>query len=39
LKKFANKSGGKWIYKGGEIEKDFTEHTEIIYFLSEIGKK
>lgn len=39
LKKFANKSGGKWIYKGGETEKDFTDHTEMLYFLSEIGKK
>jgi DNA modification methylase len=39
LKKFANKSGGKWIYKGGETEKDFTNHTEMLYFLSEIGKK
>lgn len=39
LKKFANKSGGKWVYKGGETEKDFTDHTEMLYFLSEIGKK
>lgn len=39
LKKFANKSGGKWVYKGGETEKDFTNHTEMLYFLSEIGKK
>jgi len=39
LKKFANKSGGKWVYKGGETEKDFTDHTEILYFLSKIGKK
>jgi len=39
LKKFANKSGGKWVYRGGETEKDFTDHTEMLYFLSEIGKK
>jgi len=39
LKKFANKSGGKWVYKGGETEKDFTDHTEMLYFLSEIGRK
>lgn len=39
LKKYANKSGGKWVYKGGETEKDFTQHTEMLYFLSEIGKK
>lgn len=39
LKKFANKSGGKWVYKGGDTEKDFTDHTEILYFLSDIGKK
>lgn len=39
LKKFANKSGGKWIYKGGETEKEFSDHTEMIYFLSEIGRK
>ncbi len=39
LKKYANKSGGKWVYKGGETEKDFTQHTEMLFFLSEIGKK
>lgn len=39
LKKYANKSGGKWVYKGGETEKDFTDHTEMLYYLSEIGKK
>ncbi|HLD38238.1 MAG TPA: hypothetical protein VJA20_02255 [Candidatus Nanoarchaeia archaeon] len=39
LRRFANKSGGKWIYKGGEVEKNFTEHTEMLYILSEIGKK
>jgi len=39
LKKYANKSGGKWLYKGGETEKDFTNHTEMLYFLLEVGKK
>lgn len=39
LRKYANKSGGKWIYKGGEIEKEFTKHSELIYQLSLIGKK
>jgi SAM-dependent methyltransferase len=39
LKKYANKSGGKWVYKGGEIEEEFTKHSEIIYLLSLIGKK
>ena len=39
LKKFANKSGGKWVYKRGNTEKDFTDHTEMLFFLSEIGKK
>lgn len=39
LKKYANKSGGKWVYKGGDIEKEFTKHSEVIYQLSLIGKK
>jgi 16S rRNA G966 N2-methylase RsmD len=39
LEKYANKSGGRWVYKGEEIEKDFTRHSEIIYKLSIIGKK
>lgn len=39
LKKFANKSGGKWKYKGGEIEAQFTKHTDIIQKISLIGKK
>jgi DNA modification methylase len=39
LQKYANKSGGKWIYKRGEIEREFTKHSEMIYFLSIIGKK
>jgi DNA modification methylase len=39
LKKYADKSGGKWIYKGGEIEEEFTKHTEILFLLNKIGKK
>jgi len=39
LRKYANKSGGKWVYKGGETEKEFTKHSEVIYQLSLIGKK
>ena len=39
LKKYATQSGGKWVYKGGEIEKEFTKHTEILFYLSQIGKK
>ncbi len=39
LGKYANKSNDKWVYKGGEIEKLFTQHTEILYKLSLIGRK
>lgn len=39
LKRYANRSGGKWVYKGGEIENEFTRHSEIIFYLSMIGKK
>ena len=39
LQKFANKSGGNWIYNGGETERDFSRHTEMLYFLSKIGRK
>ena len=39
LNKYANKSGGKWIYKENEIEPEFTRHTEILYYLASIGKK
>ncbi|MHB1664804.1 MAG: DNA methyltransferase [bacterium] len=39
LGKYANKSGGKWIYKGNEIEREFTKHTEMLYYLANIGKK
>ncbi|MEX0596925.1 MAG: hypothetical protein WD512_10535 [Candidatus Paceibacterota bacterium] len=38
LKKYATKSGGKWVYKGQEVEKAFTEHTRILASLNEIGK-
>jgi len=39
IKKYATKSHGKWVYIGGEIEKEFTKHTEILFLLSKIGKK
>jgi 16S rRNA G966 N2-methylase RsmD len=39
IMKYAYKSGGNWIYKGGQVEKDFTEHTRFIYLLSKVGKK
>ena len=38
LEKYANQSGGKWVYKGGPIEKEFTEHTENLFILSKIGQ-
>lgn len=39
LERFATKSAGKWVYKGGDLEKDFTDHTEMLYHLSQLGKK
>lgn len=39
LKRVATQSGGKWMYKGPEIEVEFTRHTEILFILSEIGHK
>ena len=39
LKKLFISKSGKWIYKFGETEKDYTDHTEMLYYLSEIGKK
>ena len=39
LKTIAIPTGGKWLYKGAEIEVEFTRHTEILYILAEIGKK
>jgi 16S rRNA G966 N2-methylase RsmD len=39
LKKYATKSGGRWLYRSLEIEQEFTKHTEILYKLTSIGKK
>jgi DNA modification methylase len=39
VSKYANKSSDKWIYKGGEVEQEFTKHTEAIKTLIDIGKK
>ena len=39
LKSVATQSGGKWLYKGDKIEVKFTKHTEMLFLLSEIGKK
>lgn len=39
LKKYATKSGGKWLYKGEEIENEFTDHTRILFLLNSIGRK
>ena len=39
MKRYANQSSGRWIYKGDEIEREFTKHTEVLYFLYKIGKK
>ncbi len=39
LEKYAYKSGGKWIYKGDKIERDFTEHTRILFLLNKIGTR
>lgn len=39
LEKYAIKSGGKWIYRGGIIEREFTRHTEILFHLIKIGHK
>ena len=39
LKKYATQSGGKWLYRSMEMEAEYTKHTEILYFLSEIGHK
>ncbi len=39
LKGVAIPTSGKWLYKGAEIEAEFTRHTEILSILSEIGKK
>ena len=39
LKKYGRKSGALWHYKGVEAEKVFTDHTKMLVFLSQIGKK
>ena len=39
LKKYASKSGGKFIYKALDFEKECTEHTRQIHELIKIGKK
>lgn len=39
LKKYAYKAGGMWHYKGCEVAKAFTDHTEMLVHLSTIGKK
>lgn len=39
LGKYATKSNDKWVYKGGEVEQEFTKHTEVIANLAEVGRK
>jgi hypothetical protein len=39
LQRFATQSAGKWVYKGGDLEKDFTDHTEMLYHLIKLGKR
>ena len=39
LKKYATQSNGKWLYKQMELETEYTRHTEMLYYLSEIGHK
>ncbi|MGI9461910.1 MAG: DNA adenine methylase [Alphaproteobacteria bacterium] len=40
LSKVANKSsGGHWIYKGIKQNQEYSQHTEMLYHLSIIGKK
>lgn len=39
LHKYANRSSDKWVYKGGEIEQQFTKHTFAIKTAIEIGNK
>ncbi|MDR1739152.1 MAG: hypothetical protein LBR45_00135 [Bacteroidales bacterium] len=39
LKKYATQSNGKWLYRRMELESEYTKHTEMLYFLSEIGHK
>jgi 16S rRNA G966 N2-methylase RsmD len=39
LKKYATQSNGKWLYRRSELETEYTKHTEMLYYLSEIGHK
>jgi len=40
LKKYAVKSGGKWLYKATPvIEKELKEHSRILSLLNSLGKK
>jgi DNA modification methylase len=39
LKKYAIKSNEKWIYNGGDLEREFTKHTEVIRWVIDLGKK
>lgn len=39
LKKYANQSGGKWVYKGEPIESEIRKHSKMIYSISVIGRK
>ena len=39
LRKYANRSSDKWVYKGGQVEQEFTNHTHAIKVLIEIAKK
>ena len=39
LHKYANRSSDKWVYKGDELEKEFTKHTHAIKTIIDIGLK
>lgn len=39
LKKFATKSNLKWIYNRDKVEAEISQHSKILYYLSEIGKR
>ncbi len=39
LHTYANKSSDKWVYKGEELEKQFTKHTQAIKTVIDIGRK
>lgn len=38
LEKYADKSGGRWIYKSS-VEKEIKKHNKMIYNMVQIGKK